>query len=157
MRIINKKGFTLIELSVVLAVLIIIIASVFISVSIARKKANTARIKNDLDQIRKFAEVIYAENGMRGYCITGGLCVKGDPRISELTNDIIKRAKKPSGASEAVIVGADTSNPMSYCASAYFADEKNLCLDSAANQTGTVFDNSTSGNCSLLGADYRCQ
>ncbi len=150
----KQKGFTVIELIVVLAVVVLLLAAVLIMYSVARTKSNNARIKSDMDQIRKYAEVVYTENEMQGYCVTGKGCVKSDTRILEIQDDIEKRSKSVPNP---VNIEADSTRPATYCVSSVLADGKNFCIDSSANQTGTMFDNGTSGVCGLVGAIYKCQ
>lgn len=125
----KKNGFTMIELLVVISVIVLLTALVIIAVTQVRVKANNSRIKGDMDQLRKQAEVIYAENGMNTYCAVAN-CFSGgiDTRVSSLTNDIKLRSYQ--GAPPFL-----SANATGYCISATLAENKKLCYDSSGKQT----------------------
>lgn len=57
----SQKGFTLVELLVVIAVIGLIASVVVVSLGTVREKARDTRRKEDLDALRKALEIYYAE------------------------------------------------------------------------------------------------
>lgn len=57
-----KKAFTLIELLIVIAIIAILAAIVFVSLSSARKKAQNTRVQSDLSEISKAIEIARLDN-----------------------------------------------------------------------------------------------
>lgn len=85
----NKKGFTLIEILVVIAIIGVLASIVMSSVNSARAKAQDASIKANLNSLRIQAAVYRSDNGDYGMstdnygdCNSGGLLV--DPDIEEI-------------------------------------------------------------------------
>jgi prepilin-type N-terminal cleavage/methylation domain-containing protein len=56
----NKKGFTLIELMVVIAIIAILATVVLVALQSARTAANDAKMKSSVAQLRSLAETHYA-------------------------------------------------------------------------------------------------
>ncbi|MFA5047489.1 MAG: prepilin-type N-terminal cleavage/methylation domain-containing protein [Patescibacteria group bacterium] len=59
----NRQGFTLIELLVVIVIIGLLASLAVISMSSARNKANDAKVRSDLDQIRKSIMADLSEGG----------------------------------------------------------------------------------------------
>lgn len=66
----NEKGFTLIELLVVIAIIGVLASVVLASLTAARDRANNAKRRADLVQIRNALQLFYQDNG--AYPNTGG-------------------------------------------------------------------------------------
>ena len=63
MKIKSAQGFTLIELLVVIAIIALLSGLAIVSLSSARNKANDAKVKSDIDQIKKTIIVEEPEGG----------------------------------------------------------------------------------------------
>ena len=59
----QNKGFTLIEMLVVIAIVGILSATVLTALGPSRKKAKDSRIISDINQIRVQAEIFYSNRG----------------------------------------------------------------------------------------------
>ncbi len=70
-RFYNNKGFTLIEVSMVIAIIGLLSSIVLVSMNTAKEKARDAKRKSDLNQIRKALEVSVNN---RGYYPGDGQC-----------------------------------------------------------------------------------
>lgn len=148
-RLKSQSGFTLIELLVVIAIIGILAALVLVALGNARDKANDARIKSNIGQLRTLAEVHYDGNGATytsfGTCLTtpnptncaGGI----DSSVGSLNTDTTQAGGSVTGAS-------DSSN---------FCIESNLKSDTGAyvcvDDTGQFLE-LTSSTCS--GSNISC-
>jgi len=72
-----QRGFTLIEILVVVAIIGIITAVVMVSLSTARSKGRDARRKADLAQLQKALELYETDDHPTNYPTTGGNCQSG--------------------------------------------------------------------------------
>lgn len=141
----GQKGFTLIELLVVIAIIGILAALVLVALGNARDKANDARIKSNLGQLRTLAEVHYDSNSASyasfGSCASGTLAdCKGNinTSITSLRSD----TDDAGGAVAAV------SNDATFCVESNLVsvDTNYVCVD----HTGEFKEN-TAAACSAAG------
>lgn len=154
----KNKGFTLIELLVVIAIIGILAALVLVALGNARDKANDARTKSNLGQLRTLAEVYYDDHSSN---YTGwATCYDADnttaptlancnnsqttvDSVSSLEADMNKA--QPSGYTDTAVSDAST-----FCMTATLRGTNNfLCVDS----TGQYKE----GNVTCSVAPFKCQ
>lgn len=138
----KQKGFTLIELLVVIAIIGILAALVLVALGNARNKANDARIKSNIGQLRTLGEVHYDGNSAdyTGFdtCVDGtsGDCEGGiAASVAALVSDI---AVAGDGALNA------NASATAFCVSTTLKSDTDrfVCADS----TG-AFKESTTATC----------
>ena len=152
----NKRttGFTLIELLVVIAIIGILAALVLVVLGNARDKANDARTKSNIGQLRTLAELIFNTNGgsygtggsppsvedcMDGY--TGGtVATCGDQDIADSVATII--AEMGETAAGFPVRFSDGAN---FCIDAILLSEEVLCVDN----TGVTQEGGTTVFCTI--------
>jgi prepilin-type N-terminal cleavage/methylation domain-containing protein len=149
----KNKGFTLIELLVVIAIIGILAALVLVALGNARDKANDARIKSSIGQLRTIAELVYDSNGATytktgggdvGACISGAVsgtadataCASNNEEVDALVDDIAD-----AYSSSAVAAGSDADE---FCVEAVLHDGSYLCVD----ETGQYDTANTAATCS---------
>ncbi|OGH07960.1 MAG: hypothetical protein A2W22_06860 [Candidatus Levybacteria bacterium RBG_16_35_11] len=88
-KMINKKGFTLLELIIVIAVIAIISTVVMTAVNpIAQfQKANDGRIKSDLAQLQRALESYYEDNGRYPTSVDFEIQTIADPGVGNNWGD----------------------------------------------------------------------
>lgn len=98
----RSKGFTLIELMIVIAIIVILAAVIFASLSKSKSKAKATRVLSELSSIRNQAEIYYRTSGNDSYgnvlpvaaCSTAATSMFGtqDSNVSRLVADLISIA-----------------------------------------------------------------
>ena len=143
----KTKGFTIIELIVVIAIIILLTAIVILAINNHRGKAKDIRVKSDFGQLRVIAEAIYAESGSYSSLCDGGNFNKNQPvfgaDLAMLEADLEKFVEEGYSV-ECLSTGTN------YCFSAYLPGENKLiCMD----YSGSSFEE---GVCMFTGDGYEC-
>lgn len=135
----NQKGFTLIELLVVIAIIGILAALVLVALGNARDKANDARIKSNIGQLRTLAEVHYDSNSATytnfGACADGTVAsCEGD--IGDSVGSLRSDTTEAGGTINAV---SDADN---FCIKSQLKSDPNMniCVDQSGAFVETTSD-----------------
>lgn len=140
----GSKGFTLIELLVVIAIIGILAALVLVALGNARDKANDARIKSNIGQLRTIAEVLY-DNNSGSYSVVA-TCLD-TPTQANCANDLSTATSVTSLKADIVSAYSandfqTNSNASAFCVSALMRNGKYTCVDATGQ-----FKETTASTC----------
>ena len=119
----NIKGFTLIEMLVVIAIIGLLSSVVLVALGPSRNKAKDARVVSDMNQVRAIAETLFSNGSYAATLAVGGT---GDTGIQSLNTDV----KANNGSVDMVIAGGGTA---AYSAYAKLNSGSYYCVDSKGN------------------------
>lgn len=142
----KSKGFTLIEILIVIAIIGILASIVVVSLRGASERTKNTKIVTDIVQVRKVAEVMYVQEatGYENLCSQGTLNVNNETLLT-LKNDI----EYYSGSSDVITCYASVR---SYCVSVELlgVQTKWFCIDDEGNN-----EEFTTNPC--IDADSKCE
>jgi prepilin-type N-terminal cleavage/methylation domain-containing protein len=142
----RSRGFTLIELLVVIAIIGILAALVLVALGNARSKAQDARVKSDIAQLRTLAEVVYDSNSASYTAVetcfetpTAAEC------LSTATNDSVTTLIGDVDTANGTVGGVPTaeSTASGFCVEAALNDSTFVCADA----TGVTESGHTTARC----------
>lgn len=141
----KEKGFTLIELLVVIAIIGILAALVLVALGNARDKANDARVKSNVGQLRTLAEVHYDSNSA-SYADFGA-CASGTPSSCEGNIDASVTALRSDTSDAGTSITAHSSDS-EFCVEAQLISDttKYVCVDQAGEFKDNTAATCTSSN-----------
>jgi hypothetical protein len=143
----EKKGFTLVEILVVITIIILITSLVVIAIENARIKTRNTIIMTGLEQIQAIGETVY--NPVDGYKKLWEM--RGDMAIFTNDHPTLKEIREKIydiGGERAVLVffrdGGSTEKYNDYCAYAFLypRNENNIvyCIDHLGNKTTEMYE-----------------
>ncbi|MCX6720931.1 MAG: prepilin-type N-terminal cleavage/methylation domain-containing protein [Candidatus Staskawiczbacteria bacterium] len=120
----NKKGFTIIELLVAVAIIAILAVIIMVSVTTYINGAKVAKIKSDFVNIAFGMSGCFATTGTYSGCITNPAYVS-----DKLRSDVVDQGG-------AIVI---TESPTTaYCAGSVLPGGGNVCIDSTGATTATA-------------------
>jgi len=126
----KSKGFTLIEILIVIAIIGILASIVVVSLRGASERTKNTKIVTDTIQIRRVAELMYLQedSGYQDLCSAGTLNVASNESLQVLKTDI----EYYSGASNVITCYASSR---SYCVSVELVgvQPRWFCIDDDGN------------------------
>ncbi|MCX6738197.1 MAG: type II secretion system protein [Candidatus Parcubacteria bacterium] len=138
---IKRKGFTIVELLIVVAIIGILTTIVLVSLREASDRARNTKIITSVTQIRKVAEDMYIQepSGFGNLCLTGELNIARTDILGILKDDIEKY-----GGSNIVCY----SSKYSFCVSTLLGGDttKYFCIDSDGDNVESTSDICTASN-----------
>ena len=147
-KMMNKKGFTLIELMVVIAIIAILSGIIIVVLSSARKKSQDSAIKQQLIHLRTQANLYLVTNGNYGTAGAVTTCSGGvfsDSKITPLFTAIpTTEACAHDGGQNFIVV-----------APLIGVTGKSWCVDGKNGSKLVTTDTANSGT-ELAGASYDC-
>jgi prepilin-type N-terminal cleavage/methylation domain-containing protein len=140
-----RKGFTLIELLVVIAIIGILAAMILVALNTARQKAQTARIKSDLNQFAVDATNWGDTNST--WVAPSAWCANASSNYGSLYSD----ATSAANGSHATTCNATATTWA--VSSTVSTGEGNICIDSTGimRKDGTATAVATGGACPTTG------
>lgn len=129
----RNKGFTLLELLVVIGIIAVLVGTLSVSYSAAQKRGRDSRRRSDMKAVQESLEQYYVENS---YAYPSGSCSDA--------SDYVKGAWPSTDPSGGSYDGMDTCAAASYC----------ICATMEVEDTGNAAD----ASCTWTGAslDYYC-
>ncbi len=134
----NKKGFTLVELMVVVAVIAILATALLVGLGGARKRARDARRVSDVRQVQNVLELYYAKTGhypdANSWAGLESVLTTGDDKV---TNQLPQDPMKDDGRTYYYGVSSDQQN---YTVGATLENKDNVVLNDDVDGTSNGVD-----------------
>lgn len=134
----NKKGFTLIEILVVITIIGLAVSIILVALSPSRKKGKDSRIQQDLVQAGTQAAMIYNETGLTSYsdlCNSTTLCDLNICPTGKHANELGKLKRDIIAQGGAI---ACYSNNLAFCLSSSLPGGGHYCIDNTGTKKKTT-------------------